>query len=254
MTIFINRLFNLFCHFLLIIVLVYIIRLMYNRYILGGRIMELTISIVLLIFSYLLGSIPTGLLLGKMKGIDIREHGSKNIGATNTGRVLGMRYAVIAYIFDMLKGAILVFLFRFGFIDMEYCLVHPLLYGVAATLGHTSSIYLKFKGGKAVATSSGVIFGYCPWLLIPGLIVFFLTTYLTRYVSVGSIVGSTFTMLLIIVLAIIKQDPFFDYEYDIFFPIFTAIIYVIVIIRHKANITRLKQKTESQVKWARKKS
>ena len=69
---------------------------------------------------------------------------------------------------------------------------------------------------------------------------------------VGSIVGSTFTMLLIIVLAIIKQDPFFDYEYDIFFPIFTAIIYVIVIIRHKANITRLKQKTESQVKWEEK--
>src|SRR5690606_30741212 len=134
------------------IVLVYIKGLMYNRYMfLGGNIMVLGIQIGLLIFSYLLGSIPTGFLLGKMKGIDIREHGSKNIGATNTGRVLGMRYAVIAYIFDMLKGAVLVFLFRFEFIDPKYCLLHPLLYGLAACLGHTSSIYLKFKGGKAVA-------------------------------------------------------------------------------------------------------
>lgn len=216
--------------------------------------MVLAIQIGLLIISYLLGSIPSGLLLGKMKGIDIREHGSKNIGATNTGRVLGMKYAVIAYVIDMLKGAIIVFLFRFGIIDLKYCLVHPLLYGLAACIGHTSSIYIKFKGGKAVATSSGVIFGYCPWLLIPGLIVFFLTTYFTRYVSVGSIVGTTFALILTIILAIVGKDPFFNYQYNFYFPLFTAIIYIIVIIRHKGNIQRIINKTESQVNWARKKS
>lgn len=214
--------------------------------------MVLAIQIGLLIISYLLGSIPTGLLLGKMKGIDIREHGSKNIGATNTGRVLGKKYAVIAYIFDMLKGAVIVFLFRFEIISLEYCLVHPLLYGLAATLGHTSSIYLKFKGGKAVATSSGVIFGYAPWLLIVGLIVFFSVTYFSRYVSVGSIVGASFVMIVTIILAILGQDPIYNYTYDWYFPLFTSIIFIIVLIRHKGNISRLRHKTESRVSWARK--
>lgn len=213
--------------------------------------MLIFIQISLLILSYLLGSIPTGLLLGKMKGIDIRQHGSKNIGATNTGRVLGKKYAIIAYIFDMLKGAILVFLFRFEIIPIEYCLIHPLVYGLAATIGHTASIYLKFKGGKAVATSSGVIFGFCPWLLIVGLLVFFSVTYFTSYVSVGSIIGTTFVLLLSIILTIIGHDPIYDYNYDWYFPLFTTIIFVIVIIRHKSNIARLKQKTESKVKWGR---
>ncbi len=211
--------------------------------------MDLFISILLIILSYLLGSIPTGLLIGKMKGIDIREHGSKNIGATNTGRVLGKKYAVIAYIFDMLKGAILVFLFRFGIIPDQYCLLHPLLYGLVATIGHTASIYIKFNGGKAVATSSGVIFGYAPWLLFVGLAIFFLVTYLSSYVSVGSIVGSTSVVFITVILAIVKQDPFFNYQYDWFFPLFTALIASIVLIRHKGNISRLKAKTESKVSW-----
>lgn len=214
--------------------------------------MSLALQIGLLILSYLLGSIPTGFLLGKMKGIDIREHGSKNIGATNTGRVLGMRYAVIAYIFDMLKGAVIVFLVRFGIINFEPEIIHPLFYGVAACLGHTSSIYLKFKGGKAVATASGVMFGFVPWLLLFGLIIFFFVTWLTRYVSVGSIVGASTVFLVTIILAIIGKDPFFDYEYTLAFPLITFIIFVILIVRHKGNISRLKQKTESKVKWGRK--
>lgn len=204
----------------------------------------------LLIISYLVGSIPSGLILGKMKGIDIREHGSKNIGATNTGRVLGKKYAVIAYTFDMLKGAVLVFLFRFEIIPLEYCFLHPLVYGLTATIGHTSSIYLKFRGGKAVATASGVIFGFCPWLLLAGLIVFFTTTYFTRYVSVGSLVGVTFVLISSIVLTVIGTDPFFtDYQYDLYFPIITFIIFLIVVIRHKSNIVRLMNKTESKVNW-----
>ena len=214
--------------------------------------MILAIQIGLLIISYLLGSIPTGLLLGKMKGIDIREHGSRNIGATNTGRVLGKKYAVIAYIFDMLKGAIIIFLFRFEIIPLVYCLVHPLLYGISATLGHTCSIYLKFKGGKAVATSSGVVFGYAPWLLLVGMIIFFSVTYISRYVSVGSIVGASFVLIITIILAILGKDPFYNYYYDWYFPLFTSLIFIVVIIRHKGNISRLRHKTESRVSWGRK--
>lgn len=214
----------------------------------------MVIQIGLLILSYLLGSIPTGFLLGKMKGIDIREHGSKNIGATNTGRVLGKRYAIIAYIFDMLKGAVLVFLFRFEIISLEYCLLgQPLLYGMAATLGHTSSIYLKFKGGKAVATSSGVIFGYVPWLLLVGLIIFFTVMFITKYVSVGSIVGASSVLLICVVLTIVGKDPFYEgFTYDWYFLLFITIIFIILIIRHKGNISRLRQKTESKINFKRK--
>jgi len=215
--------------------------------------MELAIQIGILIVSYLLGSIPTGLLLGKMKGIDIRNHGSKNIGSTNVGRVLGRKYAIITYMVDMFKGAIFVALFRYGIIDEKYCLLHPLLYGLAAAIGHTSSIYLKFRGGKAVATSSGVLFAYCPWAMIPTVLVFFLTTYLTSYVSAGSIAGCIVTLILSIVLASVGKDPFLNYSYNFYFPLFIGIITLLVIIRHKSNITRIINKTEAKVKWGLKK-
>jgi len=208
------------------------------------------ITIGMLIVAYLLGSIPTGLLLGKMKGIDIREHGSKNIGTTNAGRVLGRKYAIYTYILDTLKGAIIVFLFRFEIIPPEYSLISPLFYGLAAALGHTFSIYLKFKGGKAVATSGGVLFGFAPWLLGLVLIVFFITTYITKYVSAGSMVAATSALITTIILAIVGHDPFFTSQtYDIYFPILTFIFYLIIMIRHKANIKRIINKTESKVSW-----
>lgn len=213
------------------------------------------IQIGLLIVSYLLGSIPWGVVFGKIKCIDIRKHGSKNIGATNTGRVLGQRYAIYTYILDMVKGAVIVFLFRFNIIPGRYCLLsQPLIYGLAAVLGHTFSVYLKFRGGKAVATGGGVIFGYCPWLLLGGLIVFFMTTYFTKYVSAGSLVATTFAFIITIILAIIGQDPFIpDFKYDFYFPLITAIIYIIIIIRHKANIKRIIHKSEAKVNWYLKK-
>ncbi|MGB4181073.1 MAG: glycerol-3-phosphate 1-O-acyltransferase PlsY [Bacilli bacterium] len=213
--------------------------------------MAYIIQFGLLVIAYLLGSIPWGVVFGKIKGIDIREHGSKNIGATNTGRVLGQRYAIYTYILDMVKGALIVFLFRFGIIPMKYCLLEePLIYGVAAVLGHTFSIYLKFRGGKAVATGGGVIFGYCPWLLLAGLAVFFLATFISKYVSVGSLTSATFALVMTVILAILGSDPLIP-ELKITFtlPLVTAVIYVIIIIRHKSNIQRIIRKSESKVSW-----
>ncbi|NLD26203.1 MAG: glycerol-3-phosphate acyltransferase, partial [Acholeplasmataceae bacterium] len=92
--------------------------------------MNIVIKIFFLILSYLFGSIPFGFIIGKIKGVDIRDHGSKNIGSTNVGRVLGREYAVLAYLLDMSKGAIFVLLFRFEIIPLEYCLFSPLLYGL----------------------------------------------------------------------------------------------------------------------------
>ena len=136
---------------------------------------DLFFQLLFLILAYLIGSIPTGFLIGKSKGIDIRNHGSNNIGATNTARTLGKKYFILVIFLDGLKGFIFVFLFRFGILPHEWCLLSPVLYGISATLGHVFPIYLKFKGGKAVSTGAGVALGYSPIICIIGIIAFIIT-------------------------------------------------------------------------------
>lgn len=214
------------------------------------------LKILFLLLAYLIGSIPFGLILGLVfKKIDIREYGSKNIGTTNTGRVLGKKYAIITYILDMLKGFIFVFLFRFNIIPEKYMVLDPSLYGLIACLGHSFSIYLKFNGGKAVATGGGAIFGYCPYLIIVGLGVFFLILLFTKIVSFGSLVTSVVILLCTIVLWIIGYDPIFTFlpQVKIYLPITALIIVLLIFIRHKDNIIRLKNKNENKVTWLNKK-
>ncbi len=211
------------------------------------------IKIALLILAYLLGSIPFGFLFGKSKGIDIREHGSKNIGATNTGRVLGYRYAVLTYILDALKGFIIVALFTLNILPSEYCLLSPMLYGIAAVLGHTFPIFLKFKGGKAVATSGGVILAFSPIIFFSALIIFFIITGIFKYVSLGSIFAASFIMVASIVETILKGGfSNSDQLINIYFPLGTLILFLIILIRHKSNIVRLIKHQESKVKWTKK--
>lgn len=213
------------------------------------------VGILLLIAAYLIGSIPWGFVFGKMKGIDIREHGSKNIGATNTGRVLGRRYAILAYILDSFKGALFVSLFTFGILDKEYCLVSPMLYGLAAVLGHTFPIYLKFKGGKAVATGGGVIFAYSPIIFIIGVAIFFIITTIFKYVSLGSLISALCVYLMTVGVTLYNHG-FTDLtqKYNLYFPLGTTIIFAIIIIRHQSNIKRLIHKEELKVKWRKEKS
>jgi glycerol-3-phosphate acyltransferase PlsY len=201
--------------------------------------MTLFTQVTLLLIAYLFGSIPWGFVLGKMKGIDIREYGSKNIGATNTGRVLGRRYAVLAYFLDAFKGFIFVGLFTSEILNMKYCLLTPMLYGLAAVLGHTFPIYLKFKGGKAVATGGGVLLAFSPLVFIVGVGVFFLVTYVFKYVC---LISSIF-------LSIFYPD-----KYNLYYPIGMSIIFTIILIRHKTNISRIIHKNESKVKWRKEKS
>lgn len=212
--------------------------------------MNLLIKILLLISAYLVGAIPFGFLFGKMKGIDIRKHGSKNIGTTNTGRLLGRRYAILTYILDSVKGALFVFLFNFGILSKDYCLLSPMLYGFAAIIGHTFPIYLGFKGGKAVATGGGVIFGYSPLLLVILIAIFFIITYLTKYVSAGSLVAALSAMVGSLILTI-SNNGFTDLNqrYNIYFPIGVIITVIIIFIRHKSNIGRIINRSESKVKW-----
>lgn len=210
----------------------------------------IAIKILFLLLSYLLGSIPFGLILGLVfKKIDIREHGSKNIGTTNTGRVLGKKYAIVTYLLDMFKGFIFVFLFRFKIIPEDFMVLDPLLYGLLASLGHSYSVYLKFHGGKAVATGGGAIFGYCPYLIIIGLLIFFIALFISRTVSISSLIAACTMLICSIILSVITYDPIFNFDVQISFPIIASIIVCLIFIRHKDNIKRIKENTENKVTW-----
>jgi glycerol-3-phosphate acyltransferase PlsY len=193
----------------------------------------------LIVVAYLLGSIPFGYLIGKLRGIDIRDHGSKNIGATNIGRVLGFRFAFLAFLLDLMKGAMIVFLFRFDIIPSIYCFLSPMIYGLAAVLGHSFSIFIKFKGGKAVATTAGVLLGFSPWLFVFGFLLFIILVVSTKLVSFASILSTGITLLITFILFGIGYDPIFQLPIDIYFPLIHLVIYFIIIIRHKENIKRL---------------
>ncbi|TGN20050.1 glycerol-3-phosphate 1-O-acyltransferase PlsY [Leptospira idonii] len=143
--------------------------------------------------SYLFGGIPVGYILAKkIKGIDLREHGSKNIGATNVGRVIGWKYGIIALFLDALKGAIPVALA--GYVastqDSFSLITIQILLGSIAILGHTFTPFLHFKGGKGVATALGVYLSLVPMVTLCAVVIFFLVYKLSGFVSLGSILGT----------------------------------------------------------------
>lgn len=212
-------------------------------------------QILFLILSYLIGSIPIGYLIGKAKGIDIRNHGSNNIGATNTARLLGKKFFILVTILDGFKGFIFVFLFRFMILPSEWCLISPIIYGVFAALGHVFSIFLKFKGGKAVATGAGVILGYCPWICIVGVIVFIIVQLTTKIVSLGSLLAASSIFITCIITSLVRNELLLNlYEpptegywpLNLWFIIGIAIIVIIIFIKHKTNIKRISHNEEKQ--------
>lgn len=178
-------------------------------------------------FSYLLGSIPTGLWIGLVfYKKDIRKFGSGNIGATNALRVLGKIPGAIALLFDALKGFLPVILAKTFLSEYSYL---PLFLGISAIFGHLFSIFLVFKGGKGVATGTGVYLALAPIPTLIAGIVFFITAFSTRMVSVGSISSA-------ITLAILTL---FLYKNDIIFVIITCFIAILVVYKHRSNIQRI---------------
>ncbi len=141
-----------------------------------------------LLASYLLGAVPTSFIVAKLfRGIDLREHGSRNLGATNVYRVLGWKYAIPVGVFDVVKGAIPVWLFGPQVPEVP---LFPLLCGLMAVVGHVFSVFVGFKGGKGVATASGVVLGLAPWAFLVVLLVWAILVRLTGYVSLGSVVSA----------------------------------------------------------------
>ncbi|MDC3416278.1 glycerol-3-phosphate 1-O-acyltransferase PlsY [Aquibacillus salsiterrae] len=190
--------------------------------------------ILLAIVAYLIGSIPFGLIVGKIGyNTDIREHGSGNLGGTNTFRVLGIKAGIIVTAGDILKGTLATQLPILVGNDS----VNPLIIGVFAVIGHMYPIFAKFKGGKAVATSGGIILGVSPLLFLIILLTFFIVLYITKYVSISSMVTGVIT----VITSIIMQD--------IGLIIITSILTLFVFYRHRTNIKRIINKTEPKIKW-----
>ena len=181
--------------------------------------------IILFIISYLVGSIPNALWIGKVfKGLDVRNYGSGNVGATNASRVLGWKLGVLVLLLDVLKGAVFVYIAKLINLDDIYLV----LVSLAPILGHSYSIYLKFKGGKAVATSLGVFAVLVPKVILVLLVIFLITVFLTQYVSVASI---TVALLLPIFTFILYNNTIYT--------IFSLIIGLLVVYKHKSNIINL---------------
>jgi glycerol-3-phosphate acyltransferase PlsY len=194
--------------------------------------------ILVLILAYLLGSIPSGLIIGKVfYKTDIREHGSGNLGGTNTFRTLGVKAGLTVTIADILKGTLAASLPYLFHVDMN-----PLLAGVFAVVGHTYPIFAGFRGGKAVATSGGVLLLYAPYLFVTVLVIFFISLYITKYVSLSSMLAGLAAILFACVSGFVK-------EWDIPLLIVVFLLVSFVTYRHRANIKRIINKTEPKIKW-----
>lgn len=192
---------------------------------------------IFIILAYLLGSIPFALVVGKLGyNIDIREHGSGNLGATNAFRILGVKAGIIVTLADILKGTLATLLpvLASFFIDIN---VEPLIIGIFAVIGHTYPIFAKFKGGKAVATSGGLILGLNPLLFLIILLTFFIALYITKYVSLSSMV----TGILSTIIAFLFKD------YILFGLILVLTIFIII--RHRENIKRIRKNEEPKITW-----
>ncbi|WP_077617938.1 glycerol-3-phosphate 1-O-acyltransferase PlsY [Bacillus sinesaloumensis] len=201
----------------------------------------MVLNIVIILLAYLLGSIPSGLIVGKIGyGIDIREHGSGNLGGTNTFRTLGKKAGLIVTIADILKGTLATALAMIFLGDPGD--LHPLLVGMVAVVGHMYPIFAGFKGGKAVATSGGVLLAYNPILFITTLICFFIFLKLTKMVSLASMLVAIYCVTFSIVYSI-----FFETDYPLI--IVVSLLAAFVFYRHRANIVRIKNKTEPKIKW-----
>ncbi|WP_066049610.1 glycerol-3-phosphate 1-O-acyltransferase PlsY [Robertmurraya korlensis] len=190
---------------------------------------------LIVIVSYLLGSIPSGLIVGKaFYGIDIREHGSGNLGGTNTFRTLGKKAGIIVTAADILKGTLASFLPAIFGVDGQF---DPLIAGMIAVVGHMYPVFANFKGGKAVATSGGVLLACAPIMFIVMVIVFLLSLYITKFVSLSSIIAS----IVAVIYSVIVWEPMLI--------IVVSLLSLFVIYRHRANIKRIINKTEPKIKW-----
>jgi len=194
------------------------------------------------LIGYLLGSIPFGLLVARGRGIDIRKHGSGNIGATNVLRTVGKKWGILVFILDALKGVLAVVLAQrvfAGWLPPGSTLTVPhlgILGGLACVLGHNFPVWLNFKGGKGIATTAGVLIGLLPAAAGVALLVWLAVFYGTRYVSLASIAAAITVPITVWLLERQSNALFW----------FSVVAAILAIWRHRSNIQRLLAGTESR--------
>lgn len=195
------------------------------------------------LFAYLLGGIPTSFIAGKLKGVDITKHGSGNAGATNALRVLGTKIGVTVMLLDALKGVVAILIGRWilTLFDIDTNQIYDITLGITAILGHVFSIYLRFKGGKGVATAAGVYALLSPWAMLIALAAFIIVVAASRYVSMGSI---TAAVVLVITQLIIAYRNNFEQLPILILTVFLALF---IILKHKENIKRLIKGNENRL-------
>lgn len=207
----------------------------------------------LIIVAYLCAAIPSALLIGKLRGIDIRQHGSGNIGATNAWRILGRPFGLAVFVFDFLKGFLPVLIAGIMLYDPNTPWADPdaraainlhlmwVLVATACVLGHIFPIYLKFRGGKGVATSLGVLLAIYPYFTLAALIAFAMwtiVTYATRFVSLGSVTAAVAFPITFAIVAVVKGQDWADQSLWPFHA-FAIVMAALVVWRHRTNLAHL---------------
>ncbi len=192
-------------------------------------------EIFIVLISYVLGSIPFALIIGKLGyRVDVREHGSGNLGTTNTFRVLGKRAGTLVLLGDMGKGLVAALLPLLFGSDMSL-----LLAGIPAIIGHSYPVFAKFKGGKSVATSAGVLLAAFPWFFLVVVTTFVVTLLVSKMVSLSSMAASVVGLMTVIAYGIIARD---------WLPLIVIVpLALFIIIKHRSNWQRIRSGTEPKV-------
>jgi len=186
-----------------------------------------------IIASYLIGSIPFGFIIAKIRGIDIRRHGSGNIGATNVWRTIGPGAGLTVLALDAAKGAAAVYIGRQAGIEGV-----EMLTGIAALVGHAFPLFLGFRGGKIIATGAGVLLALAPPVLLIAFTVFMIVVLVSRYVSLGSVCAALSVPLSMFLL-----------HYSLLYNIFGGVLCLFAVLKHIPNIKRLARGTESKISF-----
>jgi len=187
----------------------------------------------LILLSYVLGSVPFALIVGKIfHKTDVRNHGSGNLGATNTFRTLGKKAGAVVAIFDVLKGTFSIYIATLYAVD-----IHPLIIASFSVVGHAYPLFANFKGGKAVATSAGIILFYDPILFIVSLAFFLIILKISKYVSLSSM----FASLHMFIYSSLSGDSTFMYV--------MLFLFLFIVFLHRSNIVRIINKNERKVTW-----
>lgn len=193
-----------------------------------------------LVGAYLIGSVPFGFLIGKMRGVDVRTVGSKNIGATNVYRTVGKKWGFLAFFCDFLKGFVPTFLAAALIARSSSLIPHhsslPVLVGLACVVGHTLTVFMKFRGGKGVATAFGMMMALIPCPTLCAFGVFVVTVWLSHYISLGSILAA----------AVLGVAVWF-FPAVLLMRVIADLVAVFVIVKHKSNIQRLLKGCENKI-------